>query len=72
MAKVTIIVELADNKVLNVTGPLEHDRQLCIDMLAAALKVAQTYTGSALVLPTPGKFVELSRQHQNHQIRQEL
>lgn len=72
MSKVTIIIELVDDKVLNVTGPLEHDRKLCVKMLEEALKVAKKYKGSTLILPDPVKFVDLSKEHINHQISQKL
>jgi hypothetical protein len=72
MSKITIIVELVDNKKLNLTGPLEYDRELCVQMLREALKVAESYSGATLVLPTPSKFVDLSNNHVNHQLRKAL
>ena len=72
MKKVTIVIELVDNKSLNVTGPLEDDRQLCVQMLEEALKVAKNYKGGSLLIQGPGRLTELSREHFNHQIRQKL
>jgi hypothetical protein len=72
MSKVTVIIELVDNKQLNISGPLEHDRELCIRMIKEALKVSQSYKGSSLVIADQVKFAELSKEHINHQIRQKL
>jgi|WetSurMetagenome_2_1015567.scaffolds.fasta_scaffold06367_2 hypothetical protein len=72
MSKVVVIVELIDDKSLNITGPLEHNRDLCIRMLKEALRVAESCSGATLVLPTPSKFVDLSNNHVNHQLRKSL
>ena len=72
MSKVSIVIELIDNKFLNVSGPLESNREICVDMLKEALKVVETYNGGVLAIPGGIKFVELSKEHMNHQIRKQL
>ena len=71
MSKVTIIIQLIDNKQLNVTGPLEYDRDLCVRMLKEALKVARSYEAK-LIIPDNCLFTGLSPKHNNYQVRKKL
>lgn len=70
--RTTIVIELIDNKQLNVTGPLEHDRELCVKMIKEALRVAETYKSGMLVLPNPSKMVDLDQNKVNHMIAKKL
>lgn len=72
MEKVTIIIELIDNKQLNITAPLDNDRKLCKEMLQEALRVVETYKGGVLLVSGGAAFTDLSKNHENYQIRKPL
>jgi len=69
MSKVVIVVELVDNKVLNVSGPLENpnDRQLMIEMLEKAIDVCKNYKGAGLLIANNSLFTDLAKNKTNHQ-----
>lgn len=71
MSTVTIIIQLVDNKELKVTGPLEHQSDLCARMLREAVKVAESYEPK-LVVVGDSLFTGLSPEHSNYQVRKIL
>jgi hypothetical protein len=72
MGTVTIIVELVNNRELRISGPLDSERELCVEMLAKATEVARTHGGGGLVIPSASRFVDLSEQRANNMIRKEI
>ncbi len=69
--KTVIIVELIDNKQLNVSGPLEDpaDRILMVEMLEKAIDVCRHYKGSGLLIANNALITDMAQNKINHQSR---
>jgi hypothetical protein len=68
MTKTTIILELIDNKIFNVNGPLDKpaDRKLMIEMLEKAIDICKNYKGGLIQIADGARYTELDKTKINH------
>ena len=72
MSKITVIITLVDNKVLEVNGPFETDRQLMVQMLEEAVKVTKYHAGGKILLADNAMVTGLATNKINHRAVQKL
>ena len=71
--RVTVVVELWDNKQLNITGPLHTKKELVISMLQEAIKYLNGKEKECLIDVVGGSlFTDLSNQEGSQQVRKTL
>jgi hypothetical protein len=73
MSKIVIIVTLEDNKILNVNGPFETDKQLMVQMLEEAVKVTKYWkTEGKILLADNAMVTGLATNKINHRLVKHL
>jgi hypothetical protein len=73
MDKVVVIVTLEDNKILNVNGPFETDRQLMVQMLEEAVKVTKYWKQEGKILLADNAMITgLATNKINHRLVKHL
>jgi len=71
--RVTVVVELWDNKQLNITGPLHTKKDLVIQMLQESIKYLNGKEKEGLIDVVGGSmFTDLSNQEGSQQVRKTL